>query len=326
MSINYSDKVYGKIKITEPVVLDLMNCESMKRLKGIDQVGYSKPFFHYPRRTRFEHSVGVYLLLKKYNTPIEEQVSGLIHDISHSAFSHAIDYIMKGDTKYQSYQDNIFDEYIIKTEIPKILKKYNHKLDYLLDDANFPLKENNLPNLCADRIDYVLRDAIGVGELKDASYFIDNLIVENKTWIFKNFSSAKKFAKLFQRMNTYYYSSFIVAIMYKTLGDYFIYALDKKYISLEDLYTTDEIVLRKVSKYHKKDSRLKFLSDRMNNKIKCKNNTKGYESIVYCKSRMIDPSCIYKGKIKRLSEIESKWKKVIKEENKPKKYFLKFER
>ena len=100
MSINYSDKVYGKIKITEPVVLDLMNCESMKRLKGIDQVGYSKPFFHYPRRTRFEHSVGVYLLLKKYNTPIEEQVSGLIHDISHSAFSHAIDYIMKVENNY----------------------------------------------------------------------------------------------------------------------------------------------------------------------------------------------------------------------------------
>lgn len=322
----YLDKVYGKIKITEPVILDLIKCRSIQRLKGIDQAGYFEPYLPGTKRSRFDHSVGVYLLLNKYKAPIEEQISGLIHDVSHSVFSHAIDYILKGDTKKQSHQDDIFGNFIIKTEIPKILGKYKFKLNYILDDNNFSLKEQKLPDLCADRIDYILRDAISVGEIKikDVNYFLDNLTIEDRKWIFKNFESAKKFTELFLKINRIYYSSIIVAVMFQTVGDYFSYALIKKYISKKDLYTTDEFVLNKVAKYLKKDPHLQFLFDRMNNKINYKNNPNDYDKKVFCKSRMVDPLCWYKGKIKRLSEIEPKWVKIIKEESEPKKYFLKF--
>ncbi|MBM3255849.1 MAG: HD domain-containing protein [Candidatus Moranbacteria bacterium] len=87
----YTDRIYGKIKITEPIILELINCPSIQRLKGIDQAGYSKPWFSGIPRTRFEHSMGVFILLKKYNACLEEQIAGLIHDASHLTFSHAKD-------------------------------------------------------------------------------------------------------------------------------------------------------------------------------------------------------------------------------------------
>lgn len=326
MSLSYSDKVYGKVKITEPVILDLINCPSIQRLKGVDQAGYFEPYLPNTKRSRFDHSIGVYLLLRKQGASLEEKISGLIHDVSHSVFSHAIDYILKGDTRLQSHQDNIFRDFVIKTEIPEILKKYNFNLNYILDDNNFPLKEQELPDLCADRIDYILRDAISVGEIGNASYFIDNLIVENSKWIFKNLESAKKFAELFLRINKIYYSSLIVAVMFQTVGDYFSYALTKNYITLEDLYTTDKIVLDKVKKHIKMDSYLKLLFERMNNKVAYKNDPNSYDKKVFCKSRIVDPLCKYGGKIKRLSEIEPEWIKILEKEVKPKEYFLKFEK
>jgi hypothetical protein len=326
MAMIYLDKLYGKIKITDPIIIDLIKIPFIQRLKGIDQAGYFEPYFPNTKRTRFNHSLGVYLLLKRYGASLEEQVSGLIHDVSHSVFSHAIDYILKGDTKEQNHQDNTFKNFIIKTEIPKILEKYKIRLDYILDDNNFNLKEQQLPDLCADRIDYVLRDAVAVGEIKNADYFLDNLVVEKNKWVFKDIKSAKKFAELFLRMNRIHYSSLVAVVMLRTVGDYFKYALKKKYLSVKDLYTTDEIVLKKVAKHLKKDSHLRLLFERMNNKIKYKNDPNNYDQRVFCKSRMIDPLFWHKDKIRRLSEIKPSWDKVIKEEVKPKEYFLKFER
>jgi hypothetical protein len=70
--------------------------------------------------------MGVYLLLKNYGAPIEEQIAGLIHDASHSAFSHCVDYVLAaGSESEQSHQDNVFDEFVRRSEIPSILKKYS---------------------------------------------------------------------------------------------------------------------------------------------------------------------------------------------------------
>ena len=72
-------------------------------------------------------------MLKKYGAPLEEQIAGLIHDVSHSAFSHCIDYALEGGSeKEQNHQDKLFDEFVRKTEIPGIIKKYGFDLEYIL--------------------------------------------------------------------------------------------------------------------------------------------------------------------------------------------------
>ena len=325
--MKYTDRIYGESKITEPVILELVNSQPLQRLKEIDQVGYFEPHFPGTAHSRFEHSVGVYLLLKKYGAPIEEQIAGLIHDVSHSAFSHCIDYVLDtGSGKEHNHQDNIFDDFARKSEIPLILKKYNFDLDYILNDKNFPLKEMDLPDLCADRIDYSLRTAVLFGDINNGKYFLDNLVTQDKKWIFKDFKSAKKYAELFLKHNTNYYTGMPSAVMFKTVGDYLRRALSKGYISETDLYTTDKIVLAKIEPHIKTDSHLKLLFDRMNNKIGVKNSPNDYDGMVFCKSRVIDPLCQDNGKIKRVSEIESSWVNILKQESKPKQYFLKFDR
>ncbi len=104
--MDYKDRVYGRTEIFEPIILELLASPALQRLKGVDQFGYLPGYAIVPAGgfpggpvSRFEHSVGVYLLLRKYGAPLEEQIAGLLHDVSHAVFSHSIDYALHDDEK-----------------------------------------------------------------------------------------------------------------------------------------------------------------------------------------------------------------------------------
>jgi len=331
--MKYIDKVYGQVKIEEPLVLEIIKAPSFQRLKGIDQAGY--PLLCNPyslsvsqiKNTRFQHSVGVFILLRNFGTSFEEQVAGLIHDLSHAAFSHCVDYALdEGSETEHSYQDNFFEKFVRNTEIPNILKKYNLKPDYILNEHNFPLLERKLPDLCADRIDYSLQTAIAYQEMsqKEANFILSNLITKNNYWVFKNYQTAQKYARWFLKMNRVYYAGFSSAIMFRTVGDVVRYALRKRYISKKDLWTTDKKVLEKIKKYQKQDKELNIFLRRMNNKTKFANNPKDYHTRVFCKSRIVDPLFKKNNSMVRLSKINKKWADIVKKESQPKEYFIKF--
>lgn len=333
--MKYNDFVYGEFKIKEPVLLEIIKSPSLQRLKYIDQAGY-KPLYidkelHIKEEdyNRFSHSVGVFLLLKKYNAPLEEQIIGLIHDVSHSCFSHSIDYILKaGSETKQNLQDNIFDNFVKNSELKNIIEKHGFDINYILDNDNFPLEEKDLPDLCADRIDYCLRDASFLEEVtkKEKEFILKNLTTKNQKWVFKNFESAKAFAFLFAKMNTKHYAGLKSAIMFRVIGDLMKYALKKEYITEKDLYTTDKEVISKIQKELNNDKKLLIFWDRMHLKSKITNNPKDYDVKISCKSRIVDPLFFNKkNKIKRISDVNQKWNKKLKKELKPKTYFLKFQ-
>ena len=198
--------IYGDLKITEPVILDLINCEAVQRLKEINQFGIKKyasiPLLDY---TRYDHSIGVLSLLQKYNASIDEQIAGLLHDVSHTVFSHVGDVlfdITSQENSYQSnidYQDSIHEWYLKQTDIPKILKKYNKIIDDIHHKSkSFLLLERDLPELCADRIEYILYEGwiSRVLSTSDLKLILNNLDFVGKDWVFKDLNSAKKFADL----------------------------------------------------------------------------------------------------------------------------------
>ena len=200
----YTDAIYWDCDIQEPLILELINTPTLQRLKGIDQAGYFEPYFPGSSRSRFDHSVWVYLLLKKYWAPLEEQIAWLLHDVSHGAFSHCLDYVFaEWNQKEQNHQDNIFETFIKKTDIPDILKKYNIDIDYIIDDTHFPLKETTLPDICADRIDYILRDASKYKKIsiQQISYLLDHLTIQDRQRIFTDFVSAKTYTDMFYHLN-----------------------------------------------------------------------------------------------------------------------------
>ena len=58
--------------------------------------------------------------------------------------------------------------------------------------------------------------------------------------------------------------------------------------------------------------------------IKAINNPESYNTKVSCKSRIVDPLFRDGNILRRLSDKYLEWKEVVKEELKPKQYFLKF--
>jgi hypothetical protein len=64
----------------------------------------------------------------------------------------------------------------------------------------------------------------------------------------------------------------------------------------------------------------------MNDKTKTVNNQKNYDTQVFCKSRIVDPLFRDGDILRRVSDEDLDWKKIVKQELKPKQYFLKFEK
>ncbi len=119
-----SDSVYGKIKIESPVLLELIKSEPIQRLKGISQFGIPEEFYYLKNFSRYEHSIGVMILLKKLGADEKEQIAGLLHDVSHTAFSHVIDWVV-GDGLTEDYQDKQHKKFIQSSSLTKILKKFH---------------------------------------------------------------------------------------------------------------------------------------------------------------------------------------------------------
>lgn len=324
--MKYRDRVYGDVDIVEDVICEIIASEDFQRLRGVDQAGYFETFFPGTQHNRFEHSVGCYILLKMFGASIEEQISGLIHDVSHSAFSHTADYIFaQGRGGDQNYQDDIFLDFIHRTTIPSIIEKYGFDLKYILDSTNFPLQETSLPDLCADRIDYALRGLIHYRAYDRArvQYFVQHLRAQNAQWIFDAYPVARAFAQEFKELNDIYYSNKETAAMFYRTSQWLLHAMHKGYIDASALYASDQSVIDRINAYLLHDHDLQRLWQRMNDpqiEIGKKGDPDVVEVIV--KSRVVDPLFQEGSHVYRVSDRDTSWQAVIDADMHPKIHYL----
>lgn len=155
--MQYDDELYGKVDIIEPVLLDLMASDAMQRTKRISQHGITALLGITPPFSRFDHSAGAMLLVRRLGGTVEEQIAALLHDISHTAFSHVIDFVFD-DHGGQSYHEEKKEEVVANSDIPAILRRHGKDWRAFMDEEDFPILEQPSPALCADRLDYFLRD------------------------------------------------------------------------------------------------------------------------------------------------------------------------
>lgn len=327
----YEDLVYGKQKIDDPLALALINAPSLQRLRGVDQAGYLHPFRPgWKTHNRFDHSVGVYLLLRQFGAPHDEQIAGLIHDVSHTAFSHCVDYAIGDEEsqKTQSGQDDAFESFVRTSEIPDILQQFGVDVNSVLDDSRFPLKEQSLPDLCADRIDYSLRSAVLANKAgsNEVVFFLNSLVTDRGRWVFRTRDAAEQYAEMFSDLNNSDYASLTSAGMYCCVGACLRHAIQHRYITAKDLYATDQEVLEKLQAHLDEDSEFLRLYERMHNKEQITHNPHDFEEKVFCKSRMVDPLFYWEGGVARISDLDSNWKRRIEQESVPRSYCLHFSR
>lgn len=234
------DRIYGEFEIGEPILVDLIESQAVQRLKGIAQFGLPDYLFYRDGFTRYEHCVGVMLLLRKFGATLEEQVAGLLHDVSHTAFSHVIDFVFE-HTKDEDFQDRNHEAYIRRTDIPAILEKHGMTVEQVSDYHRYTLLEQDAPALCADRIDYTLREA----SLDEVVTCLPGLCVQNGKFVFESDRSAYAFANIYLAFQKRC-ESFEVATRYNVFSRMLRRALELHIVSMSDFWQDDAFVLEKL--------------------------------------------------------------------------------
>lgn len=190
--------MYRNFKVTEPVLIDLFNSPVMERIKQVRQYGAEDYVIKQKKEyTRYEHCVGVWALLRMYGADLEEQIAGLLHDASHTVFSHVGDLLFKHESALCSYQDNIHEWYLKEQKIDLLLAHHGISLTNILHSNNkHTMLEQNLPNICADRLEYNLQAGILTNLLttNDITNILKDIRYDNGHWFFVSKKSAKKLA------------------------------------------------------------------------------------------------------------------------------------
>lgn len=242
--IEVNDILYGKMDFPQ-VFAELLETDALKRLAGIHQSGAI--FLVNPDicHSRLEHAIGVMMLIKKLGGSELEQIAGLLHDVSHTAFSHVGDYVF--ENKDEDYHETVFAEILYKSEIPDVLLKYGYSVNQILF-GQFTILEQPLPLLCADRLDYTLRDGSYAGILsrQRAKEFLTSVAIKDGKIAVKTKAEVLWINEAFTVLNNevfklplYLYANGKMAELIKNL-------LKKGILTENDLFKTDTMLLNKI--------------------------------------------------------------------------------
>lgn len=284
----FNDEVYGEFTINEPLLEELIETDAVQRLKKIHQAGASYLVADGRDGNRFDHSLGVMHLIQLMGGTLEEQVAGLLHDISHTAFSHVVDQVVfnEKETFHEEYKDCLIN----RSGIPELLKKYQIDVERIFNDHNWKILEQPAPDLCADRVDYTLRDLLRAGRISKTAItdFVNALAFKNNKMVVTNVAQATWFteqyyhevADLFMNPAEIYANHHLATIIRE--------AISKKLINLQDmLLEDDEHILAKIAKAGEAALNLQLNGLQKGIKVILDNNTFDYHG--KAKARIVDP-------------------------------------
>tara|TARA_Y100000310_G_scaffold345531_1_gene466079 strand:+ start:13664 stop:14632 length:969 start_codon:yes stop_codon:yes gene_type:complete len=302
------DRIYGSFKIDEGGIIDLIYSQELQRLKGISQQGLPQQFYHNDCFNRYEHSVGVMLLLRKLGASVEEQVAGLLHDVSHTAFSHLIDWVV-GDPKTESFQDDNHRKYILSTDLPVILKKFGHSVEDMCNYKKFTLLEQDAPLLCADRVDYTLREL----DSDKAKWYVDNLVVHYGRMMFGSKKPAREFAQDYLKLQTEHWAAPESSLRYELFSGLLKDALKGGILCFEDFYQTDQFVVDKLES--SANGQTQYVLDLLRKPLEYIFDPNP-QFTLQKKFRFVDPEYLYRGRVFQISSRDREFKKLVDKERK----------
>jgi HD superfamily phosphohydrolase len=306
--MKFPDPAYGEVEVTEPMLLEVIMSSPLQRLKGLNQYGSWQFILPKMKSSRFEHSLGVCFLLKRLNASLEEQAAGLIHDISHTAFSHVVDYLYRQEDT-QEHHESLFQQMFMGSQIPKIAQTNGIKPEIFLEKENFFLLEKPIPDLCADRLDYFFRDSVLLGVCKqdDIRLFMEHLVVREGDILVDNVAIAKNMALAFLECSRKLYASPTQAASFQILADAIKSGLSAGVISEKDFMLTDQQLYGKLRQ--SKNLEITSKLDILNPDFFATDSPQDFDFYVKTKARYIDPKVVRGEKVGRLSELDSDCRK-----------------
>jgi uncharacterized protein len=250
---------YGDVQLNKEVQLDKILIEIIEhpaftRMYGIHQYGTT----HYVTEqleespykgniqqnyTRWEHSLGVFVLLRRYNAHPLEQIAGLLHDISHTGFSHVGDFLFKSqtDSSQTAFQDTTQKSFLEKSGIRNILEKNGINLESVLIDKFKNLKQA-APEICADNLEYTLKGGLLAGylSLQEIQFILKNLTLNQNLnrWAFLDELAAFKFGMASLTISEKNSGSVWNAVLYTITAKIINRAFNMGILSSENFLTT----------------------------------------------------------------------------------------
>lgn len=303
------ETIYGNFEINDPVIIELLSHPMMLRLKNIRQYGVNYYVIKPETYHRYEHSVGVYLLLKKYGASLKEQVAGLLHDVSHTVFSHVGEWIFDHKDGLSSYQDDNHDSFLKATGFAEILEKHGFTLESINHKHNnFSLLEQDLPDLCLDRIEYNLQGGLRENLITkdDFDAILNSLKFKDDKWYFTDIENAKKFALISLYHTEKIWGSPLGLLTYKLTGQALKIALNKKYFSLDDIkFGEDDLIWQKLITID--DVQIKYLVNKLINhqNFYLPSSAEEADFFLHSKFRGVNPWVKINNKFQRLTEVDA---------------------
>ena len=242
--IKVNDPIYGSHELPD-IFEELLSGNALKRLGNIHHSGAI--FLVNPSicHNRLEHSIGVMLLIRILGGAELEQIAGLLHDVSHTAFSHVSDYVFGNED--ENYHEQLFETVLVNSEIPIILEKHGYTLAQILQ-GHFPILEQPMPYLCADRLDYTLRDAMHTGIItrQQARHFLNDVtLIDGKVSV-NSAEHAEWINGIYKRLNTEVYNAPLYVYANQQLAELINELLKNGQLKEADLQKDDTFMLNKI--------------------------------------------------------------------------------
>jgi len=172
----FKDPVHKYIRVKDQVIWDLIATREFQRLRRINQLGTTYLTFHGAEHSRFNHSLGVYEIVRRMvknftgnpNWNKEERLvslcAALLHDLGHGPFSHSFEKVFELD--HEKYTQKII---LGDTEVNEVLRRISDDFPQKVASVINLEYENKLveslisSQIDADRMDYLQRDSFYTG-------------------------------------------------------------------------------------------------------------------------------------------------------------------
>lgn len=173
----FKDPVHRYVHVRDKVIWDLIGTKEFQRMRRIKQLGTTFLTFHGAEHSRFNHSLGVYEIVRRIIDDIfagraewndDDRLltlcAALLHDLGHGPFSHSFEKVF--DFDHEDFTRKII---LGETEVNKVLMKVGFDFPEKVAEVIAKTSEKKLvislisSQIDADRMDYLQRDAYFTG-------------------------------------------------------------------------------------------------------------------------------------------------------------------
>ena len=202
--------------------------------------------------SRYDHSIGVALIVWHFTRDRKRAIAGLLHDVASPVFAHVVDF-MRGDYLTQESTEDGTETLIAgSTELQAVLGKCGLTTDDVCDYHRYPIADNDSPLLSADRLEYTIGNSINYGfcTIGDARRFYDDLVIGTNEYgvdelMFKDAQIADAVVNAALACSKVYVSDedrYAMQLLSEILG----HAMEQQVIEEDDLYSTEPEVIGKL--------------------------------------------------------------------------------